>query len=56
MIDSKCSEDASNDGFAATSLLQTGLITIGFGAYMGLVLHSKMFNGQKGLVETESGG
>ena len=49
-----CSAKAVDTGFATKSLLQTGLISIGFGAYIGLVVASKAFNGQKDLSEPSS--
>lgn len=46
MILSKCNNQAAIDeGFTTKSLIQTGLITIGFGAYVGLLVESKTFNG-----------
>ena len=46
-IESKCGAEALNSKFAEKSLIQTGLVTLGFGAYFGLVMQSYHFNGQK---------
>lgn len=44
-ISAKCDPSKLNDAFAKKSLLQTGLIAIGFGAYYGCVLQGYLFHG-----------
>ena len=44
-IYAKCDPSKLNDAFAKKSLLQTGLIAIGFGAYYGCVLQGYLFHG-----------
>lgn len=44
-ISAKCDPTKLNDAFETKSLLQTGLIALGFGAYYGCVLQAYLFHG-----------
>jgi len=48
-IAAKCGTRPLNSAFAEKSFLQTGLISIGFGAYFGMAFQWYYFTGQKGL-------
>jgi hypothetical protein len=48
-IAAKCGTGPLNSAFAKKSFQQTGLISIGFGAYLGMVFQWYYFTGQKGL-------
>jgi len=53
-VTAKCGSGALNSAYTQKSLLQTGLISIGFGAYYGLVFQGFKFNGQRGLEKPAS--
>lgn len=50
-IEAKCGPGPLQSAYAEKSFQQTGLISIGFGAYCGMVFSWYYFNGQKGLEE-----